>query len=83
MWPGAPRTSADFALYEAPVVMSDAVYPTGFEPRIESLLAEGRRDEVVALFFREVVRMPEDQLSRVPSAPGLAGTGRRCSHHPA
>ena len=57
------------ALYEAPVVMSDAVYPAGFAPRIERLLAEDRRDEVVALFFREVVRMPEDQLSAFRQLP--------------
>ena len=56
-------------LYEAPVVMADAVYPAGFAPQIESLLAEGRRDEVVALFFREVVRMPEDQLTAFRQLP--------------
>lgn len=53
-------------LYEPPVV---APPPSGAHVRLVELLAQGRRREVVEAFFREVVRMPAEELERVISLP--------------
>jgi pimeloyl-ACP methyl ester carboxylesterase len=36
--------------------------PSGFGPRAASLLAEGRREEMLELFFREVVQVSEEEV---------------------
>jgi pimeloyl-ACP methyl ester carboxylesterase len=56
------------ALYEPPVLALD-VYPDGFLERADALLADGRREDVIVMFFREVVRMPEDQLTAFRALP--------------
>ena len=76
-------------VYEAPV-LGEGVVPEGFVDRVEPLVAEGRSDDVLMMFFREVVLMPEDQLrafrelpawqARLGTAPTLArelGTASR------
>ena len=68
-------------IYEAPV-LGEGVVPDGFLDRVEPLVDEGRFEEVLMMFFREVVLMPEDQLrafrelpawqARLGTAPTLA-----------
>ena len=55
-------------VYEAPV-LGEGVVPEGFLDRVEPLVAEGRFDEVLMMFFREVVLMPEDQLRAFRELP--------------
>ena len=55
-------------VYEAPV-LGEGVVPEGFLDRVEPLVAEGRSDEVLMMFFREVVLMPEDQLRAFRELP--------------
>jgi pimeloyl-ACP methyl ester carboxylesterase len=43
--------------------------PEGIEERIASLIAAGRRDEALQAFFREIVRMPEDELAAYQANP--------------
>lgn len=56
-------------LYEPPVLYEADTYPDDFLDRLDALLAEGRREEVLETFFREIVRMPEDELSTIRSLP--------------
>lgn len=37
--------------------------PPGVEARLDALLAEGDREAVLETFFREVVRMPEEEFA--------------------
>ncbi|HLW93361.1 MAG TPA: alpha/beta hydrolase [Roseiarcus sp.] len=55
-------------LYEPPV-------PAGPEVvlKLEKLLQEGKREEVVSAFLREIVRMPEEQLGAIQSLPSWEG----------
>jgi pimeloyl-ACP methyl ester carboxylesterase len=55
-------------VYEAPV-LATGVFPPGFAERIEALLDEDRREEVIVQFFREVLRVPDDQLSAMRALP--------------
>ena len=77
-------------VYEAPV-LGEGVVPEGFLDQVAPLVDEGRFDEVLMMFFREVVLMPEDQLrafrelpawqARLGTAPTLArelGTASAC-----
>jgi pimeloyl-ACP methyl ester carboxylesterase len=59
-------------LYEGPVLATD-VYPPGFLERASGLLAEGRREDVLVRFFRDVVRMPDDQLTALRALPAWEG----------
>ena len=54
-------------LYEPPVV--DDILPPGLLARLERLLAEGEREEMLATFFREAVEMPEDELTMYRALP--------------
>jgi pimeloyl-ACP methyl ester carboxylesterase len=55
-------------LYEPPV-------PAGPEAiaKLEDLLREGKREEVVSTFMREIVRMPEEQLRAIQALPSWEG----------
>ena len=69
------------ALYEPPIPTGVAMYPPGLPERLEALLAGGDREGALEAFFREVVRMPDDELAgfrrspmwpiRVPLAPTI------------
>lgn len=48
------------ALYEPPL---GAVVPPGFVDRLDDLLAQGRREDVVTTLFREILRTPPEQLA--------------------
>jgi hypothetical protein len=58
-------------LYEGwPPVNPDAwVLPPGVGERLDALLAEGNREAVVETVFREVVMMPEEELSAFRAQP--------------
>jgi pimeloyl-ACP methyl ester carboxylesterase len=62
-------------LYEPPILGdgSDAVDDDALPRRFEALLAEGRREELVVTFYREVARMPEDQIELLRSSPAWPG----------
>lgn len=53
-------------LYEPPVLAPERSAATD---RIAELLAAGRRDEVVETFFREIARIPDDDLALLKSLP--------------
>jgi pimeloyl-ACP methyl ester carboxylesterase len=59
-------------LYEgwpAPNPDGSALLPTGVEERMDALLAEGKREAVLEILFREVVRMPEEEFAVYRSLP--------------
>jgi hypothetical protein len=45
------------------------VLPPGVGERLDALLAEGNREAVVETVFREVVMMPEEELSAFRAQP--------------
>lgn len=55
------------ALYEPPSKTFEP--PPGLLDRLEALIAAGRRDEAVDTFFRDAVRSPEEERSRLRSSP--------------
>jgi pimeloyl-ACP methyl ester carboxylesterase len=55
------------ALYEPPPGAQELVVPIA--ARLEQLLAEGRRDEVVTTFLREVVRLGDADLAALRARP--------------
>lgn len=60
-------------LYEPPVLFDDGAAPPDVVERMEALLAAGERDELLATFFRDVVRMPEHELDRARRLPAWQG----------
>ena len=54
-------------LYEAP--MGFLASPPHVVQRLETLLEEGKRDELVAFFMREVAGLPSDQIELLRSLP--------------
>jgi pimeloyl-ACP methyl ester carboxylesterase len=94
---GAALTSniCSLVLYEgwrAPTPVARAL-PPSVEERLDAMLAEGNREAVLETFFREVVKMPEEEFAvyralpawqaRIAAAhtlPGNCGpTARHCS----
>ena len=56
--------------------MADAVYPPGSRPRSSPCWPRAATTRSLTLFFREVVRMPEDQLTafrQLPAWPARLG----------
>jgi pimeloyl-ACP methyl ester carboxylesterase len=49
-------------LYEPPLPTGLPMYPTDTPDRMQGLLDQGERELALEMFFREVVRMPEDEL---------------------
>jgi pimeloyl-ACP methyl ester carboxylesterase len=58
-------------LYE-PALTGD-VYPPGFLERLQADLDAGDREKVLTAFFREIVRVPSDELATLQSAPAWQG----------
>lgn len=44
-------------------------FPPGIEARLDALLAEGRREAALETFFREVVRMPQEEFAVYRTLP--------------
>ena len=59
-------------LYE-PAVLGMGVYPPGVADRLNDLLVDGRPEEALATFFREVVGLGEDQLAALRAQPSWPG----------
>jgi pimeloyl-ACP methyl ester carboxylesterase len=47
--------------------------PAGFGAAAEALLAEGRREEMLERFFRDVVQVSEDELAVLKARPAWSG----------
>lgn len=58
------------ALYEAPF---GAVAPPGFVDRLDDLLAQGRREDVVTTLLREIVRIPPEHIAVIMAEPSWPG----------
>lgn len=56
-------------LYEPPIPTGLPMYPPGVPHRIQALVDSGEFEAAVELFFREVVRMPDDQFARYRELP--------------
>ena len=65
-------------LYE-PAESADDPFPSDLLERLEGLLAEDRREELLAAFFREAVMMPDHELAVFRSLP--AWRARLASAH--
>jgi pimeloyl-ACP methyl ester carboxylesterase len=65
---GAALRSRDIrrlALYEPPFLGGAPPYAPGFLERIDALVAAGRPEEALLVFFRELALVSEDQLARM------------------
>ena len=63
---------ARLVIYEPPIPTGLPIYPPGVIERLEALLARGERASLIETFFREVVRVPPDEmemLKRLPNWP--------------
>jgi pimeloyl-ACP methyl ester carboxylesterase len=49
-------------LYEPPIPTGVPMYPPGLPDRMQSSIEEGHYEAAVEMFFREVVRMPDDEF---------------------
>lgn len=63
------KNIAKLVLYEPPIPSGMSIYPPGVTDRIQALAAGGDGDGAVSTFFREVVRMPEQELAMLRSLP--------------
>lgn len=63
------RNVLKLVLYEPPIRTADPLFPPGAVEHLQALLDEGRREDVVSTFFREVVRAPEEELQMLRSLP--------------
>ena len=63
------KNIAKLILYEPPVPTAIDIYPPGSAGRIRSLVDMGDRDGAVSTFFREIVKMPEQELEMLRSLP--------------
>lgn len=60
---------AKLILYEPPIPTGIEIYPPGTTERIQALVDSGNRDEAISTFFREIVKMPEQELEMLRSLP--------------
>lgn len=59
----------ELVLYEPPIPTGVPMYPPGVPDRMEALIAEGRWEAALEVFFKEVVRMPEDEFTHYRQLP--------------
>jgi pimeloyl-ACP methyl ester carboxylesterase len=60
-------------LYEPPIPVDAALYPPGVPERIQSLVDAGDLEAGLEVFFREVVRMPDDEFEVYKGLPAWKG----------
>jgi pimeloyl-ACP methyl ester carboxylesterase len=56
-------------LYEPPIRTAESLYPEGTAECLQALLDSGDNDRVVATFFRQVVRAPDEELRLLRELP--------------
>jgi pimeloyl-ACP methyl ester carboxylesterase len=56
-------------LYEPPAPTGEPMFEAGTVDRLEALVVEGRADEALVYFFREIVRMSDDDLAVMRRPP--------------
>ena len=56
-------------LYEPPIPTGIPMYPPGLPERMDSLVDTGDPEAALELFFRDVVRMPEHELTKYRALP--------------
>lgn len=56
-------------LYEPPIPTGLPQYPPGVPNRIQALIDSGELEAALEVFFREIVRMPEDELEAYRQLP--------------
>lgn len=56
-------------LYEPPIPTGIEVYPIGSIEQVEQLVSDGKREEALIVFMRDVVLMTESDLERLRSLP--------------
>jgi len=54
-------------LYEPAFAVDEEVYPAGAKTRLEALIAQGRREEALIAFYREVVQLSDAEIDLVRS----------------
>jgi pimeloyl-ACP methyl ester carboxylesterase len=65
----APDAVRRLVLYEPPIGPAAATVAHDLVARLEELLAQGKREELLVTFFREEVRVPPDELEMLRSLP--------------
>lgn len=63
------KNIARMVLYEPPIPAGIGLYPPGTAERIQEMADSGDRDGAVSAFFREIVKMPEQELEMLRSLP--------------
>jgi pimeloyl-ACP methyl ester carboxylesterase len=64
------RNIRKLVLYEPGMnVTGDEIYPPGFIDRLDALLEAGDRDGVISTMFRDLVRMPQEEVEYLRSLP--------------
>ncbi|NNF09618.1 MAG: alpha/beta hydrolase [Acidimicrobiia bacterium] len=56
-------------LYEPPIPTGLPMYPPGLPDRIQALIDNGELEPALELFFRKVVRMPDEELATYRTLP--------------
>ena len=64
------RNVRKLVLYEPGMnVTGEQIYPPGFIDRLDALLEAGDRDGVISAMFRDLVRMPQEEVEYLRSLP--------------
>jgi len=63
------KNVARIILYEPPLAAGTGTSPPGAVGRIQQLVDAGDREEAVATFFREIVRMPAGEIDKLRALP--------------
>jgi len=56
-------------LYEPPLPLGTPTHPPGVPEKMQALIDSGRNDDALAVFFKEVVKMPDHEFEKYSSLP--------------
>lgn len=56
-------------LYEPPLPVGQRYWPPEFSARMHALLNAGEREQALLLFFRDIVKMPPDEIAAAQALP--------------
>lgn len=70
-----PTQVKKLVMYEAPFIVDDshAPLPADYVPRLQQLIAEGKRGDAVAYFMTAAVGIPEEYIASMRAAPMWPG----------